>query len=131
MTSDNTVICPLSVQVSKRKKFILNINNYRNLGYHTLSKAKREYFQAVKLQVLKLRGWQRVAVRFTMYPKTARRIDLSNVLSIHDKFLLDTAVTLGKLDDDDYHHVIKVSYHFGEIDRMNSRVEAEFIDMDL
>ena len=37
------VICPLEVWVSSNKKFILNLNNYRNTHFRVLTKAKKEY----------------------------------------------------------------------------------------
>ena len=123
------IYCPLFVMVSSRKKFILNLNNYRNLNRFSLNKAKKAYFQDVKYQVSKLPIWQRVAVKFTMYPRDNRTIDTSNVCSIHDKFLMDVIVTMGKLPDDDYHHDIKKVYLFGCVDRQNPRVEAEFFNM--
>lgn len=124
------VICPLSVPISKKKKFILNINNYRNAQFFILAKSKREYLKAVRDQILNLPGWERVAVSFIVYPGTARRMDISNVLSIHDKYLMDAVCTLGKLPDDNHHHYCRCSYQFGEIDRDNPRVQARFIDLD-
>ncbi len=127
----NVVICPLSVPVSKKKKFILNINNYRSAHYQVLSKAKREYLKAVKSQILRLPGWERVKVKFTVFPKDQRRMDISNVTSIHSKFLLDAVVTLGKLSDDDFRHHVGSSDEYGQVDKINPRVEAEFVDMDI
>ena len=124
------VICPLSVPISKKKSWILNINNYRNAHHHVLAKSKREYFNAVRSQILRLPGWKKVAVAFVIYPKTARRMDISNVLSIHDKYLMDAVTTLGKLDDDNHHHYCRCSYEYGGIDKNNPRVEARFIDLD-
>jgi len=125
------VICPLKVNVSKRRHFILNLNGYRNAHYRTLSASKSAFFEAMKSQVKELPGWHRVSVRFTMFPQTKRRMDISNTCSIIDKYLMDVVVALGKLPDDDYRHVIKVSYHYGGVDKLRPRVEAEFIDEDI
>lgn len=126
----NTLISPLSVPMTKRKRFILNINNYRNVHYRDLHKAKISYFEQVKAQVLALKGWRSVSVRFTLYPSTRRKMDISNVCSIHDKFLMDALVRLKKLPDDDYRHVRDASYHFGCVDKGRGRVEVEFIGDD-
>jgi len=124
------IMCPLSVQVTSKKYWILNLNNYRNAHYRTLAKAKREYARVMARQVRCLPGWNRVSVRFTLYPGSGRRVDTSNVCSIQEKFLMDAVVRAGKLPDDDFHHVVKTTYLFGEVDRARPRVEAEFIDMD-
>ena len=126
----NIVICPLSVPISKKRKFIINLNNYRNASWYVLAAAKIAFHKAVREQVAELRGWDRVAVRFTLYPGTRRRTDTSNVCSIIEKFLMDATVKLGKLPDDDYLHHIKTSYHFGCVDKRCPRVDAEFIDYD-
>ncbi len=126
----NVVICPLSVQISKKKKFILNLNRYRSAHYQVLNKAKKAYFTAVKDQVLKLPGWKKVKVIFTVFPKDMRKFDLPNVSSVHSKFLLDVLVSLNKLPDDDFKHVVGTSDCFGYVDKLKPRVEARFIDMD-
>lgn len=126
-----TIMCPLSVPVSSRKHFILNLNNYRNTHGKSLNKAKKAYFHEVKRQIKRLPGWKKVAVRFTLFPRNRRRMDTSNVCSIHEKFLMDAVVKCNKLPDDDYHHHVKTTYLFGEVDKQNPRVEAEFIDMDI
>lgn len=123
----NKVICPLAVYVTKRKKFILNLNNYRNTHYRALVKAKKEYLKIVTPQVRGLIGWKKVEVVFTMFPRDNRTIDTANVCSIHEKFLMDAIVTLGKLPDDDYKHHIKTTYLFGKVDRNNPMVEALFV----
>jgi hypothetical protein len=132
----NKIISPLSVPVKgrtargKKKKFILNLNNYRNASYFELAEAKRNYAKEIEEQVAKLRGWDSVSIRFTLYPGSRRRIDSSNVCSIHDKFLLDALVTQGKLPDDDRKHIKHTSYYPGPVDSGNGRVEVEFINED-
>ena len=126
----NIINCPLRVPISKKKDFILNINNYRNAHYRVLDKAKKQYFLAVKSQISRLPGWKRVKVKFTVYPRDRRKFDIANVTSIHNKFLLDAIVQLGKLPDDNYLYHVGSSDSYGRIDKNNPRVEAEFIDMD-
>lgn len=62
-----------------------------------------------------------VSLEYILYPKTKRRTDLTNVLSIHSKFFEDALQD--KIPDDDYHHIPKVTYSFGEVDPGNPRVE--------
>lgn len=115
---------PLSVPVSKNKKFILNINNYRNAHHHTLNKAKVEYKHLMTEQIEKLPRLYRILIRYYMYPGSSRRIDTANVCSIHDKFLSDAIVEAGKLEDDNYLFIPGTSYEIGSIDKDNPRVEA-------
>jgi len=122
------ICAPLSVPVSKSKKFILNLNQYRNAHYFTMNNAKREYkaFLAPLLEGLTLNP--PVIVTYTLYPKTKRRTDLGNVLSIHQKFFEDALVELGCLADDDYHTIVQTLFKFGSIDPTNPRVEIDIVE---
>jgi len=124
------ITCPLSVSVTGRKSFTLNLNNYRNAHYQVLNKAKIAYMAEVRWQVAKMREYSKVEVIFTVYPKTKRIFDISNVCSIHEKFLMDCIVTLGKLPDDNWKHVLSSTYKYGSVDKNNPRVEAEIIEVD-
>ena len=67
----------------------------------------------------------KVTITYTLYPKTKRRTDISNVLSIHSKFFEDCLVEYGLLPDDNYIYIPIVSYVFGKVDKDNPRVEIE------
>lgn len=125
----HTIICPLSVPISSRKRWILNINNYRNAHHQTLSKAKRMYAAMLSDQIRGLPWFKRAEVFFTLYPSGKRKTDLSNVCSIHDKFAMDAIVTGGKLDDDDMTIVVGSHYRPGAIDKNNPRVELEIVEV--
>lgn len=84
---------------------------------------KKRYKEAVREQIELLPEMAGVSLIYTLYPKTKRLCDISNVLSIHDKFFCDALVELGKLPDDDYRYLANISYQFGEIDGINPRVE--------
>lgn len=126
----HTLSSPLRVAVTKNKDFILNLNNYRNAHYQTLNRAKIKYKEVMKSQIEDLPPMERVKVTITLYPGTARKCDLSNVCSIHDKFFMDALVELGKLPDDDYTHTPEVSYRYGCIDRVNPRCSIEIQEID-
>jgi|TARA_B110000261_G_scaffold37581_1_gene43771 Holliday junction resolvase RusA-like endonuclease len=55
-------------------------------------------------------------------PKTARRTDLGNVLSVHQKYFEDALVELGCIPDDDYKHIVRTTFVFGKKDKDNPRV---------
>lgn len=114
---------PLSINVTKTKKFSLNLNAYRNAHHFTLNKAKVEYKQAIKSQIETLPVFKRISIDYIFYPSTKRHYDVSNVCSIVDKFFCDALVELGHLEDDSYEYLQTVSYSFGSIDKERPRVE--------
>lgn len=116
---------PLSVPLSKNKKFIMNLNNYRNAHYQVLNNAKIAYKGAMADQIANMRRMVKVRVHYTLYPKTRRLTDIGNVVSIHKKFFEDALVEFGKLEDDNYKHITSSSESFGEVDKDNPRVEIE------
>lgn len=124
------ITAPLSVPQNKSKNFCLNLNVYRNAHYHTLNTVKKRYKEALREQINKLPVMTKVSLVYTLFPKTKRLCDISNVLSIHDKFFCDALVELGKLPDDNYLYLAQVSYLFGKIDRLNSRVEIQIFSGD-
>lgn len=117
------IIAPLRVIQSKKKMFTLNMNVYRNAHFHVLNKAKVEYKKAIQEQVNKLPVMTGMQLSLTLYPKTKRLCDISNILTIHDKFFCDAVVESGKLPDDNYHYLKEIVYRMGEIDKENPRVE--------
>ena len=125
-----TLSSPLRVPLTKKKDFILNLNNYRNTHFQSLNKAKVNYKSLMKDQIEGLPSFSKVRVIYTLYPGTKRLCDLSNVCSIHDKFFMDALTELGKLPDDDYTHAPEISYRYGHIDRTNPRccIEIEEIN---
>mgnify|MGYP001564997951 CR=1 FL=1 len=116
---------PLSVQISRNKKFILNLNNYRNAHFQVLNKAKKLYAEQVFLALGKQKpcfngGCQIV---YTLFQPTNRRVDISNPLSVIDKFACDALVELGVLPDDANKYVQSVSFQWGGVDKNNPRCE--------
>jgi len=115
---------PLHVPISKKKRFYLNLNNYRNAHFRVLSLAKHRFHDAVKAQILTLPKLGRVHLTYTLYPPTAQRRDTGNVCSIVDKFFSDSLVTLGRLNDDNSTIVLKIEHCYGMVDKSNPRVEV-------
>ena len=118
------LVSPLLVPVSKKSKFSLNLNVYRNAHHHTLNKAKIVYKEYMQEQILKLPFIDvPVSIHFTLYARSKRLVDLSNVLSIHDKFFCDALVEYEKIEDDNYLWIPSIKYCLGGIDKENPRVE--------
>jgi hypothetical protein len=127
-----TLHAPLFVHTTKSKtaksKFIFNLNNYRNACYMELNNSKKAYKTEMKNQIVRLPMLGKVAVRFTLFPKTKRKTDIPNVCSIHDKYFMDALVEFKKLTDDTFDYYIETGYRFGHVDKHNPRVEIEIYE---
>ena len=127
-----TLTSPLAVFLPRKtmddKKWILNLNNYRNAPHFLLNDTKKLYSAMMQEQILKLPVLSKVAVRFTMFPQTRRLTDTPNVCSIHDKYFMDALVTAGKLEDDHYGFYVETAYRPGHVDKENPRVEIELYE---
>ena len=113
---------PLEVYYSKKKKFILNLNNYRNAHYRVLSISKRLYSENL---VPRLKGFnsftEPVSLTYTYYARSNRRLDISNPCSIIDKFACDALVKAEILEDDSFKQIKEVVYKFGGVEKDNPR----------
>lgn len=121
-----TIALPLRVPVSKKKFFILNLNQYRNTHPFVLNKAKITFAEMVH-PLIKAAGvpkLNRCTLQYILYPGTARECDVNNVCSIQDKFFSDTLVEHKVLEDDNYKFLAQGSWEFGYIDPENPRVEV-------
>ena len=118
------ILLPLEVFYSKKKKFILNLNNYRNAHYRVLSIAKKLYTDNL---IPRLEGFdsfsEPVTLTYTYYARSNRRLDISNPCSIIDKFACDALVKAEILEDDSFNQIKAVVYKFGGVDKDNPRCE--------
>lgn len=132
LVKSGLISAPLEVPVTKttNKKFILNLNNYRNTHFQVLNKAKQVYKELISHSILNLPEFSKVHIEFVLYPKTNRKTDLDNVCSVHAKFFQDALVELGKLPDDTYDYVKGISYKFGFVDKGNPRVDIIVTEVD-
>ncbi len=124
-----TIVAPLYVQQSKKKKFFFNLNVFRNTYFGTLNTVKKKYKLALQDQIKALKPFNTVTITYTLYPKTKRLCDLDNVLSIHAKFAQDALVEGGILSEDNYTIVQHIHFHFGEIDKHFPRVEIKITEL--
>lgn len=120
---------PLSIQVSSKKKFYVNLNQYRNTHFHVLNKAKRDYHLLVQnlLRKLGVPRLNKVELLFTVFPSTKVLMDTSNICCIAEKFFCDAMVTSGRIPDDNFNHVIRTTYEYGYVDSINPRIEVTII----
>lgn len=124
------ILLPLFVLIPRKtkesKKVILNLNVYRNLHHITNNQAKVIYKEIIKLS---LPGNQHLLscppyqFTYVLYQQSKRHTDISNILSIVDKFTCDALVELGHLADDNYKFISEVVYKYGGVDKENPRAE--------
>lgn len=118
------VSVPISVQVTKKKKFYLNINNYRNANHFILARAKVLFHELVAPLVKHIPAHGRVDLIYTLFVGSNQLIDTNNVCSVVDKFFSDVLVNVGILEDDNCHIVKDTKFTYGGIDKSNPRVEV-------
>lgn len=114
----------------KENVFYLNLNQYRNAHYHILNKAKIIFKENVAKGIASLPRLNKIELVYKLYPKSHRAMDVANICSVVDKFFCDALVELGKLDDDCYKFIGKVQYEFGEVDKMNPRVDVHIKELE-
>lgn len=119
------ILLPTSVPVTKAGRQVpINLNWYRNAHYQTLNKAKVAFKNAIMEQLATLPFFDRIAITYTVYPRTKQLSDIGNVCSIADKFFCDALVEASRIQDDNYTVVLGTQHLFGAIDRENPRIEA-------
>tara|TARA_R110000803_G_scaffold63771_1_gene124485 strand:+ start:252 stop:641 length:390 start_codon:yes stop_codon:yes gene_type:complete len=125
------IVLPLEVYYSKKKKFILNLNNYRNAHYRILSSAKRIYTDDLVPRLKVFTSFSEpVSLEYTYYARSNRRLDISNPCSIIDKFTCDALVKAEIIEDDSFKQVVEVVYKFGGVEKDNPRCELVIAAVD-
>lgn len=112
------ITSPLAVYMPRKtmpaRKYILNLNNYRNWKFIVSAKLKRLYTEAMgeQLKDLKIKG--KFDLYFIYYKPTKRISDRSNVLAIHEKFFCDALKYWGCIKDDNDEVISSTSYLSGK-----------------
>ena len=115
-----------------KKNWSLNLNQYRNTHFQILSKAKREFAKIVEADVMALPQYRgRVSLHYTLWLGSKRRTDISNVLSVVDKFFSDTLVEHQRIPDDDSSVIVSVTYSLGGIDPLDPRAEVKIEEHEM
>lgn len=122
-----TIQLPIKVPVSKKRDFTLNLNQYRNTHFQVLNKAKVSFEEVVGPLLKGVPRLGECELSYVLFVPTRQLCDVANICSIVDKFFSDTLVSKGKLEDDNYTIVPRVTYSFGRIDKIRPRVEVTII----
>jgi hypothetical protein len=118
------VSVPTSVMVSKRKRWWLNLNHYRNAHHQTLDKAKKEFTDIVLPRLVDIPHLAQAQLSYILYGPSEQLCDVANVCSIVDKFFSDCMVKAERLTDDNRKYLPQVAYGWGGVDRDNPRVDV-------
>ena len=123
---------PLKMKQSKNKQFSLNLNQYRNAHFRSLSAVKVRFSQMFYKKFGHNQGdpLKKCMLEYTIYFPSARRTDLGNIGSIVDKFASDCLVEYGYIVDDNRTVIKSVAYLDGGIDRENPRAELKVIELN-
>lgn len=116
------ITSPLFVYVGK-KKFMLNMNDYRNAHYQVLNKAKVEYKRLLRDEILQLPKMNVININYDVTLGDNRRHDGMNIVSVTSKFFLDALVEYGVLEDDNTKHVIHEEWNCCGVEKNNGKVE--------
>lgn len=121
---------PLAVWVNDKKKFLINLNAYRNEHFYSLNKAKVVFKEEIYSQLKNLPLFGKVQLHYILYPGSKRELDIMNICSVADKFFCDALVEAGKLPDDNYNYLTGITIKIGSIDKTNPRVEVYIEELD-
>lgn len=122
---------PLWVPINSKKKFILNLNNYRNAYFRVLNTSKQVYKQYITTDIDREVYYKlsKIAIQYKIFKGDERRFDIGNIASIHQKFFEDALVESGHLPDDKATNIPLVFYSNGGVSRANPRVEITIYDL--
>ena len=117
-------ILPISVILPRKtkpdKKFMLNLNVYRNTHHQTLTAAKKA-FQPISGKSFTA---NKIRISYVVEKTTKRRFDTNNIVSIVDKFFCDWLVNNGCIVDDNC-DIVSYGYIEGLSTCEQSRVIAK------
>lgn len=115
-------------QTKRTKRYWLTLNNYRNWHYQTSNTTKKLFKEAVRPQIEMLPDltalWGAVRFDYALYPPNRQDRDLTNSVSVVDKYFADALVELGKLTDDSITFIKGSSCEVKEIDKFRPRMEV-------
>jgi len=124
---------PLAITLPRKtkadKRYIINLNNYRNWHRMVESHIKKAYSAIAVERILaagvKIPDGSRAIFVYRMYKGSARKIDRANVLCIHQKYFEDAMTAAGAYPDDNDDWIEMQGFRSGGLDRANPRVEIE------
>ena len=113
-----TVQMPISVEIGvrKKKRYYINLNIYRNKVGFLMNNVKKEYHRLAEPLIPTDMKFNQIEVEYTLYLPNKLRRDISNVLSMVDKYFCDSLVSCGVIEDDNYHFLKRIEFKYGGYD---------------
>lgn len=123
------LVSPLFVvlprKTMKDKKYILNLNNYRNWHRISSGHVKDAYTGMMGEQMREVWPLDKISLTFKYFRGSRRSCDRANIYAIHEKFFCDALVHWGVIEDDSDEFIEQSTYLPVEYDKTNPRVEVE------
>jgi len=127
-TGGKTKVLKSGKETKPTKKYWLTLNNYRNWHFQVANGTKINFKKDIEDQIDPLPDlsllWGRIHLRYTLFPPNRAKRDLTNSVSVIDKYFADALVELGKLKEDTCEYIPEVSCIFGGVDKHNPRMEV-------
>lgn len=116
----------IEMGVSKKKRYYLNLNSYRNWQFHLSNQLKQVFKTSLKDTLEALPPITKpVKITYTIFYPTKRKIDIDNIGCVICKFTNDALVHYGILQDDNNEIVPIIKFMYGGIDKENPRCQVE------
>ena len=125
------ITVPTVVNLSAKRTFSLNLNQYRNADFHTLNNAKQKFKEVVAPEFKILSKMKSCKLVFTFFSGSKRKSDTSNICSIVEKFFNDALVEEGYLEDDNYEFVLESIYRYGGYIKGDNHVVVDIIPIEM
>jgi len=116
----------------KKTPFALNMNVYRNTKHFMLNDMKIAFKELIVDQVesyagLKLKDF-RIEYSITIGRKY-KQFDISNTLSIVDKFFCDVLTEMEVIEDDSFQYLKEITFKFDKYEKNQSYVIAKIVKL--
>ena len=118
---------PLEIQKSKKSKYHINMNVFMRSHYTEVSKMKKLYQKYVQTLLPTVETYTgEFKLLFVYYRPNLITRDLSNMVSVIDKFTVDVLTQQGIIPDDSVSHIKSVHYYFG-----GTKKDSHYVDLYL
>lgn len=126
-TNPHIFTSPVSVILPRKTKadrtLYLNLNAYRNWHHSISNDAKQRYTEAMVSQMDGVVFSEKIHIIYQLYVGDKRARDKGNVLSIIQKFFLDSLVHYGCIPDDRDVYIGREIFEEPKYDKGRARVE--------
>ena len=102
--------------VRKKKNIAININQTRNMMFHTLNNLKKKFKEIVSKEFPKKTFYKAYRLEYEIFLPNKMKRDIMNIGSMVDKFSNDALVEQGICEEDNYTCLQDVRFTYGGYD---------------